>query len=517
MAKPAGSENPGERKLLTVLFADLRGSFALISGRDPEQADEFLSAVTGEMQAAVVRHGGTVTRVMGDGIMAVFGAPHADEHHAARACMAALDMRRTVTGGPAAMAHVPDAPISIRIGLNSGEAVVRRVDSDSFAGYEVNGEAVHLAARMEQNAPENAILVAEDSARLVAAHFNLRAVQVGEVKGLANPIAVFELLSERSGATRPRALRAGPFVSRAQEVSVVAAARQAAAGGHGRMVIIRGEAGLGKSRLVDETILRRAEPGLVAYAQGRPFRRRGYQLAADLVASGLGLDLANPRVVDPADLLAKLEAFDAGALFTPLAVVLGSAATQPDWVALTPTQRRDRMQAAVADLIAQIAARRRLVLVVEDLQWIDPESQEALDRIVSCLPDLALLLVVTGRPEWRCPWRPAEWLQELHLPPLSEPALRNLLATRLAGNHAAHLSRVLAQRASGNPLFAELMLSGLVDDGVLLDLGANFHVLREASVGQLPPTIRGLLSERVDRLPAGEKRALQAAAVIGPR
>ena len=559
----------GERKLLTVLFADLRGSLSIISGRDPEQADEILGEVTGLMLAAVARHEGTIARLMGDGIMALFGAPQAAEHHAARACMAALEMRRAVGQGQTGLTHRLDGPIDIRIGLNSGEAVVKRVTSGSFAGYEANGEVVHVAARMEQIAQENTILLTADTARLVAAHFHLRALPPQDVKGLTHPLEVFELLGERAGAAPPHRSDPGPFVSRSAETAAIGAAWQSAAAGSGQVVLIRGEAGLGKSRLVAETLLRRPDAqgvtlGLtvgtnvgIAYAQGRPFRPRGYQLVAELVASGLALDMPDSGTVEAEALKGRLVALDAGALFAPLAVVLGLTVTEPEWAALTPSQRRDQMQGAVCLVIERLAAQRPLIVVAEDLHWVDPESLEVLDRVIARLSALPILLVATCRPEWHSHWRAAPWLRELQLSPLPEKSLRCLLAARLDGPHApgthapgpdasgpdapgpdapgphtpgAHipgaptpgpgtntLAQAIARRAGGNPLFAELMLSALADAGGLIDLGSHFHILREASPDQLPPTIRGLLSERVDRLPALEKRVLRAASVIGPR
>ncbi|MEO9190754.1 MAG: adenylate/guanylate cyclase domain-containing protein, partial [Acetobacteraceae bacterium] len=247
-----------------MLFADVRGSLSLISGRDPEQADEILRGATGLMLDAVARHSGTVARVMGDGIMALFGAPRANEHHAARACMAALEMRRTVTEGRHAVLDALEARISVRIGLNSGEAVVRGITSATFTGYEANGEVVHVAARVEQMAQENAILLTLETARLASPYFDLHSLGERDVKGLDKPIAVFELAGERSRAGRPPWFASGDFVSREREAANIAAAREAVERGQGGVVVIRGEAGLGKSRLVAETILRRPGGSLVA-------------------------------------------------------------------------------------------------------------------------------------------------------------------------------------------------------------------------------------------------------------
>ena len=515
--RPALGDDPGERKLLTVLFADVRGSLSLISGRDPEQVDEILGEATGLMREAVGRHSGTVARVMGDGIMALFGAPQASEHHAARACMAALEMRRAVAEGHHAVAEALEVHISVRIGLSSGEVVVKRIISPTFTGYDATGEVVHLAARMEQMAQENAILLTAETARLVSPYFDLHALGTHDVKGLDEPIPVFELAGERSRAVRSPRFENREFVPRPREAAAVAALREAVARGEGGAVLIRGEAGLGKSRLVAETILRRPDAALVAFAQALPFQRRGYQLVADLIASCLGLEAMNARTIDIASLRTSLAALDSATLLAPLAAVFGLDAADAGWTAMTPAERRIQMQGAVFALFERLARQRTLILVTEDLHWIDPESQDVLDLVAGHLPDLPLLLVATSRLEWRCRWPRGPWLRELPLSPLCKEALAELLAMRLAGSGAEPLAAALAARAGGNPLFAEVMLAGLAEDGVLLDLGARFHVLREAPLDHLPATIRGLLSERIDRLPGAEKLVLQAAAVIGSK
>lgn len=507
----------GERKLLTVLFADLRGSLSLISGRDPEQADEILSEVTGLMLEAVTRHGGTVARLMGDGIMALFGAPRAAEHHAAQACMAALDMRRAVAQGRASLTQQLGGPVDIRIGINSGEAVVKRVSSGLFTGYEANGEVVHVAARMEEIAPASTILLTAETARLVAAHFHLRALAPHDVKGLSSPAELFELLGERASSGPPRRTDPGPFVSRAREMAVIEEAWQHAASGRGQVVLIQGEAGVGKSRLVAETMLRRLDRGRIAYAQGRPFRPRGYQLAAELVTTCLALDLVEGGSVEPDALRAGLQAIAAEELFAPLAVVLGQTVAEPGWEARSPGERREQILGAVCQVIERLAAGQMLTVVVEDLHRVDPESLDVLDRLTARLSTLPVLLVATCRPDWVSRWNDIAWLWFLQLSPLPDDSLRSLIATRLDGPRAAELAATLAQRAGGNPLFAELMLAALTDAGMLLDLGSHFHILGDASPNQLPATIRGLLSERVDRLPPLERQVLRAASVIGPK
>ncbi|MEO8716174.1 MAG: adenylate/guanylate cyclase domain-containing protein [Acetobacteraceae bacterium] len=515
MPRPPVGDNLGERKVLTVLFADVRGSLSLISGRDPEQADELLSEATGAMVNAIGRHSGTIARVMGDGIMALFGAPQSIEHHAASACMAALEIRRTVTEERHALADSLGASISVRIGLNSGEAVVKRITSSTFVGYEANGEVVHVASRMEQMAPENAILMTAETARLASPFFDLHSLGPHDVKGLDKPVALFELAGERARVARSPPVGGEDFIARAREWTAIAEARRLAAGGEGGVVLIRGDAGLGKSRLVSETVMRRPGGCLVASAQALPFQRRGYQLVADLVASCLGLETMNARTIDPVSLQASLAALGVSTLFSPLAVVLGLNAPGADWAAVTPAERRVQMRDAVCTLFERLALRRTLILVAEDLHWIDLESQDLLDLLVGRIPKLPILLVATSRPEWRCRWKPGPWLTELQLSPLSEKALGELLARRLEGNGVEPRAMALARRAGGNPLFAEVMLGGLADRGVLLDTGTRFHILREAPLDHLPATIRGQLSERIDRLPASEKHILQVAAVIG--
>ncbi len=516
MINPDRGSAPSERKLVTALFADLRGSLGMIAGRDPELADEILSNAIAVMETEVTRYGGIVAHVMGDGIMALFGAPQANEHHAARACLAALAMLRATTQSTK-LSRSTECPVKLSIGINSGEAVVRPIQSGAFSTYTAQGEAVHVAARMQQIAADNTILITVDTARLVRGYFVLGPPQLRDVKGLPAPITVYEVLEETLGGFASGRSHRNLFVDRETETALLRQAHSTLANGRGRAVVIRGEAGLGKSRLVVEALLRQPGECRVALTQASPFRYRGYELAAGLVASSVGLSIADPRLIDPALLKDALHAAGAQDLVNHLLTISGFSIAEPDWIGLTPAERRERMQAAVCELFARLASQRPLLLTVEDLQWADPESLDALDRLVTRLPGLPILLIVTARPEWRCSWGPAPWLTELDLSPLPEPALCDLLAHRLTGEQAPQLCLQLAHRAAGNPFFAQMMLSGLADEGVLQSDGERFRIAAEPRIHQLPGTVRDLLSERVDRLSPSLKRILQIAAVAGRR
>src|SRR5215831_5466966 len=247
----------GERKQVTVLFADMKGSLELLADRDPEEARELLDPVLERMIEAVHRYEGTVNQVMGDGIMALFGAPIAHEDHAVRACYAALRMQETVTHYGDEMQRSHGIPVQIRVGLNSGAVVVRAIDSSLHMDYTAVGQTTHLAARMEQMAKPSSVLTTGETLRLAAGFVQVKALGPVAVKGLADPVEVFELLGAASTRTRLQAFAARGltrFVGRQAEIEALRQALERAGSGHGQMVAVIGEPGVGKTRLVYEFI-----------------------------------------------------------------------------------------------------------------------------------------------------------------------------------------------------------------------------------------------------------------------
>lgn len=522
-----GGSSQSERKLVTVLFADIRGSMGLISGRDPEQADEMLDAVIAQMTQAVHSFEGTVSRIMGDGIMALFGAPQATEHHAVKACLAALWMRdavaRNVPGTPGV------EPIALRIGLASGEVVVKPIAASNFTGYEANGEVVHLAARMEQAAGSNRILLTPHTQKLVARHFDTRPMGPVEIKGLTEPMDVWELGVHRPGHGGWRAVaeRAPtPLLEREAELSTIRRARADAMAGNGRLALISGDAGTGKSRLVAEALRGDAghgdgghdDPGelLILQGQAQPFGAKGFRVIIDLLGDFLGLEARDGVTIALAKLSERLAAYGQEALFDALAALLELGPRPMAWLDLAPAVRRERMRQALGELLAAVSARQPMAVIAEDLHWADPESAEVLVDLARRLPAMRLLLVATTRPDGQLDWGGGEHHRRIVLDALSDTTARALIGRWLTGGPGVEgLTQALIARSGGNPLFLEEMVNALVDAGTLLRIGNRYALTRTVPADTLPETIRGILAERVDRLSAGEKDMLEAAAVVG--
>jgi class 3 adenylate cyclase/tetratricopeptide (TPR) repeat protein len=508
-----------ERKLVTVLFADIRGSMSLISGRDPEQADEMLDAVIAQMTQAVHSFEGTVSRIMGDGIMALFGAPQATEHHAVKACLAALWMRDAVARNAPVLPGLD--PVALRIGLASGEVVVKPIAASNFAGYEANGEVVHLAARMEQTAGSNRILLTPHTQRLVARHFETRPMGPVEIKGLTEPMDVWELGVHRPGRGRWRAVpeRAPtPLLERDAELVAIRRARADAMAGNGRLVRITGDAGNGKSRLVAEAL--HEDPGdlLILQGQAQPFGAKGFRVVSEILGDFLGLEPRDDVSIALAKLGERLGAYGQEDLFDALAAILDLGQRSADWMALAPAMRRERMHQALWQLLAAVCARQPVAVIAEDVHWMDPESAAVLTGLARRLPGMRLLLVATARPDMQADWGAGPHHVHIMLDGLSDQTTRSLIGRWLTGGPGVEaLTQTLIARSGGNPLFLEEMVSGLVDAGTLLRIGNRYALTRTVAPDTLPETIRGILAERVDRLSPSEKDVLEAAAVVGFR
>jgi class 3 adenylate cyclase len=401
----------GERKQVTVLFADLKGSMELLADRDPEEARAILDPVLERMMAAVHRYEGTVNQVMGDGIMALFGAPIAHEDHAVRACYAALRMQDAVKQYAAEVQRTRGVPIHIRVGLNSGEVVVRSIGSDLHMDYTAVGQTTHLAARMEQMAMPGSILITADTLRLVEGYIEVTPLGPVPVKGLPEPVEIYELL--RAGLVRPRLQAAVArglthFVGRGTELEQLHQALARAAAGHGQIVAGVGEPGVGKSRLFYEFTRSHHTHGWLLLASNSVSygKATAYLPVIDLLKGYFGIEPRDDARRLREKLTGKLLTLDRALepLLPALLALLEVPVEDPQWQAFDPPQRRRRTLEAIKHLLLRESQVQPLCLMFEDLHWIDAETQALLDSLVESLPTARLLLLVNYRPEYQHGW-----------------------------------------------------------------------------------------------------------------
>jgi class 3 adenylate cyclase/tetratricopeptide (TPR) repeat protein len=512
----------GERKQVTVLFADLKGSMELLADRDPEEARKILDPVLERMMEAVHHYEGTVNQVMGDGIMALFGAPLAHEDHAVRACYAALRMQDAVKRYAEEVRREHGVTIRIRLGLNSGEVVVRTIGSDLHMDYTAVGQTTHLAARLEQLADPGSILVAPDTLALAEGFVQVASLGPMAVKGLAAPVEVYELAGVSTVRSRLQAAAArglSRFVGRDTEMGQLHRALGQAQQGRGQVAAVVGEPGVGKSRLTFElTHSHRVQGWLVLEARSVSYGKatsylpmvdllKGYfhigdrDTAREIREKVTGKILTLDRALEPTlpALLALLEVID-----------------DPEWRALDPPHRRQRTLDAVKRLLLREAQVQPILVVFEDLHWIDPETQTFLDSLMESLPSARLLLLVNYRPEYEHHWGSKTSYTQLRLDALPPQSALELLRGLLGEDATVRpLELVLIERTQGNPFFLEESVRTLVETRTLVGERGAYRLAAALIDVQVPPTVQAVLAARIDRLSPEGKRLLQSAAVIG--
>ena len=511
----------GERKQVTVLFADLKGSMELLADRDPEEARKLLDPVLERMMEAVHRYEGTVNQVMGDGIMALFGAPLAHEDHAVRACYAALRMQESLKRYADDTRRSHGVEVQIRVGLNSGEVVVRSVGSDLRMDYTAVGQTTHLAARMEQLATPGTVRLTAQTVRLAEGYVAVRSLGPIPVKGLPEPIEIFELTGAGTARTRLEAavLRGlTRFVGRDAEIEHLRRVLGQAGAGRGQVVAIVGEAGVGKSRLTYEfTHSHRVQDWLILEAPSVSYgKATSYLPVIDLLKGYFKIGDRDDYREMRAKVLGRMLALDRALepLLPPLLALLDVPVEDALWQNLDPPQRRQRTLDAVKRLLLRESQGQPLLVVFEDLHWVDGETQALLDSLVESLGSARLLLLVNYRPEYEHRWGSKTAYSQLRLDTLAAQSAAELLAALLGPDPGlAPLMQMLVKR--GNPFFLEETVRTLVETGALAGERGAYRLTRPVEALQVPATVQTILAARIDRLPPEEKQLLQAASVIG--
>jgi len=521
LTSKAGLE--GERKQVTVLFADLKGSMELLADRDPEEARKILDPVLEHMMEAVHRYEGTVNQVMGDGIMALFGAPLAHEDHAVRACYAALRIQESIRRYTEDVRRVHGVEVQVRVGLNSGEVVVRSVGSDLRMDYTAVGQTTHLAARMEQLAAPGTIRLTSATLALAEHYVTVKPLGPVPVKGLEAPVEVYELVG--AGPARSRLQAAAVrgltrFVGRDPELEQLSQALELARTGHGQVVALVGEPGVGKSRLYREfTHSHRTQGWLIAETNSVSYgKATAYLPVIDFLKAYLQIESGDePRRIRE-KVTGKILSLDRALepFLSPLLSLLDVPTGDPAWESLDPPHRRQRILDGVKRVLLRESQVQPFLLLFEDLHWIDAETQALLDSLVESLPTARILLLVNYRPEYQHGWGRKTYYRQLRIDPLP-PARAEVLLDALLGSDAAlaPLKRLLIERTEGNPFFLEESVRALVETKVLGGERGAYRLAKAAQSFQIPATAQAILAARIDRLPPEEKRVLQSAAVVG--
>ena len=512
----------GERKQVTVLFADVTGSMDLAERIDPERWQEIMDGFFALLAAAVNRLEGTVDKFTGDGIMALFGAPRAQEDHAQRACYAALEMRKAIQGYADELRRTDGISFTTRVGINSGEVVVGAIGEEGLE-YTAIGHTVGLAQRMEALAEPGSAYLTGRTAALVAGFLELRDLGEFDIKGSSVPVPVFELTGLGTAKGRldiSQGRGFSPFVGRTEETEQLQRALEQASTGSGEVVGIVADAGVGKSRLCREFAERcRAEGIEVIEGQCQPHgKATPLTPVLQMFRAYFGIDsetaerAARERIAGRLLLMDPGFADDLGLIFDFLAV---PDPERPGPV-LNPEARQRRLLGLIQRL-AQLRGREQTFIhLVEDLHWIDSASEEFLAALIEAVPGTKTLIVANFRPEYRAEWMRQSYYRQLPLAPLGAAALDELLAG-LLGTHSSldGLSEMIRERTQGNPFFVEEVVRELVEAGTLAGEPGGYRLVREIDEITVPPTVHAVLAARIDRLGAEAKHVLQAASAIG--
>jgi len=512
----------GERKQVTVLLADLKGSLELLADRDPEEARALLDPVLDRMIDAVHRFEGTVNQVMGDGIMALFGAPIAHEDHAVRAGYAALRMQESIRALADQLQRAYGVVPQIRIGLNAGEVVVRHIGNDLAMDYSAIGQTTHLAGRLEQLAGPGTILVTDAFVRLTEGYLHFKPLGLVAVKGLTEPVELFELVDAEPtrGRFQAAARSLTRFVGRGSEFEVLGKPLRRAEAGQGQAVAVIGEPGVGKSRFFYEFIDSPSTRGCtilegsgVSYGKLTP-----YLPLRELLRTVFQIEDRDDAREVHAKVVGKVTELDQslrGAV-PALMAILDEPVDDPTWRELDPAQRRQRMFDGVKRLFIRLSQARPLIVMIENLHWIDAETQAFLDNLVESLPTARILLLVNYRPEYQHRWGSKTYYVQLRLDPLPAESADELLRIVLGDDpELGPLKKLLIERTEGNPFFLEECIRTLVETKVLVGQRGACRLGRALSTIQVPVTVQAILAARIDRLSPDDKRVLQCAAVIG--
>jgi class 3 adenylate cyclase/tetratricopeptide (TPR) repeat protein len=510
----------GERKLVTVLFADVANFTAISEKLDPEEIHGIMDGCFRILMNEIHKHEGTINQFTGDGVMALFGAPLAHEDHAIRACHASLSIQHALADYGEKLKKTCGIDFKMRIGLNSGPVVVGAIGDDLRMDYTAIGDTINLASRMQSNAKAGAILVSGHTRRLARDFFTFSSLGPLQVKGKEEPQDAYELIGGSEAKTRLEASAVAGltrFVGRAKEMETLHDALDKARSGQGQVVGIVGEAGVGKSRIIFE--MRHMFPDYT-YLEGRGLHYGGsmaYLPLLDILRSYFGIKEGEREYLINKKMKEKILLLDER-LMTEIAPFQDLLSLEPDeaYRQLEPKEKRERIFEALRDLFIRESQKTPLVLMVEDLHWIDKTSEEFLDYLIGWLATTPILLILLYRPEYSQRWGSKSYYTTIRVDQLSLPTSSELVRSILSeGEMVPELRDLILGKAAGNPLFMEELTHSLLENGSIEKKEDRYVLSKKLSDIQVPDTIQGIIAARIDRLDESLKRIMHVASVIG--
>ncbi len=512
----------GERKHVTVLFADIKGSMDIAQQVDPEQWHRILDGFFRILSEGIHRFEGTVNQYTGDGVMALFGAPIAHEDHAQRACFAALRLRSAIDEYADELRR-QGHNFAVRIGINSGEVIVGRIGDDLRMDYTAQGHSVGLAARVQNLTAPGRVCISEETARLVDGYFELRDLGKAEVRGVDHPVGLFELVEVgelRTRLERSRARGFTSFVGRDDELQMLERSLKRAEAGERQVVGVVGEAGIGKSRLCAEFVERTRARGIPVYAAHCP--PHGKSLSGigsrELIQSFFGVTEYDAPDEARRKIAGTLVLLDPD--FQEMLPLVFQDCGVPDPERPAPTLdaavRRKQTVAFLRALVKARSARECALFLLDDLHWADPETDRFISNIVETAAGTRTMVLCNFRPEYEASWMDSSDYLRIPLRALTAADSARLVDTLLGDDPSlAPLRARILERAGGNPFFAEELVQSMLEAQVLEGERGACRLLGDAAEIAVPQTVHAVLAARIDRLGEKDKELLQAAAVVG--
>jgi class 3 adenylate cyclase len=513
----------GERKFVSIIFIDVANYTSISEHLDPEEIHQIMDQCFKLIMGEIHRYEGTITQFTGDGAMALFGAPIAHEDHAQRACYAALAVQRSMKDFSSKIRLAYGIEFAVRTGINSGLVIVGSIGDDLRMDYTALGDTTNLASRMEAMAPAGSILVSRDTHKLTKDFFQFKTLGSIIVKGKTGPVEAFELIDAgevetRIGAAIARGLT--KFVGREQELRGLDKAFKKVQSGSGQVFGVVGEAGVGKSRLVLE--FRNLLLGMShTYLEGRCFHfgsSMAYLPIIDILRSYFKVTEGMQESVIKGNIGEAIKNLDARLLYlqSPLHEILSLTVEDESYLKLEPKIKRERIFEAVRDLLLGESQKTPLILVFEDLHWVDRTTEEFLSYFVEWLPNASILLILLYRPEYVHAWGNKSYYSRIGLGQLPAIASSEMVKSLLEGAEVSlELRELIIGRAGGNPLFMEELTYALFEGGDIERANQQYTLSRKVWEIQVPDTIQGIIAARMDRLEASHKRTMQTAAVVG--